>query len=309
MHLLNEIEKAIEENNPKTFEDAVNIVIKKGWNLDTFTKNNKDILKMPAWKGYMRLIAISSSIERKNRKEANSYLQYINPGKIVIVEKGLDSNTCDILENIANKYHKQGSKEPLTLNKAKDLYGLKDWDKIVEVAINKTYEKISSENLPLSYNKLNIISPRCLLRRTYPAKMVNPTNGNKNNQDWHQDSNLIFGGKPMVTLWIPLQDGAGITRPGLEWSDLEIQYFSWKHGDGSSEAMLDLMRETKRNISTHSANVNRGSIVAFNGLTFHRTMVNTNTKEHRDALLIRFTNEENKTYFPGERKQDFALQL
>ena len=308
MHLLNEIEKAIEENNPKTFEDAINIIIRKGWNLDTFTKNNERILKMSAWKGYMQLVAISSSIERKNKKEANSYLQYINPGEVIIIEKGLDRNTCDILENIANKYHKQESKEPLALNKARDLYGLKEWDQIVKEAIIKTYEKISVE-LPLSYKRINVISPRCLLRRTYPANMVNPIKGNKNNQDWHQDSNLIFGGKPMVTLWVPLQDGAGITRPGLEWSDLEIQYFSWKHGDGSSEAMLDLMLETKKNISTHQAHVKRGSIVAFNGLTFHRTMVNTKTKKHRDALLIRFTNEENKTSFPGERKQDFALQL
>ena len=115
----------------------------------------------------------------------------------------------------------------------------------------------------------------------------------------------------MVTLWIPLQDGAGLTSPGLEWSDIPIHYFSWKHGDGSSQALidLDLRAESYEQNSIHSVSVERGSVLAFNGLTCHRTMLSKRMTRHRDALLIRFINTESKPFFPGSRDKDFSLEL
>ena len=309
MHFLNELQKVIEDDDPITFEDAINLVRAKGWHLDTFSNQNKNLLKMSAWKGYMQLIAISTSIERKCKKDTNILPQYINSGKVIKLTHKLDSSVCDLLENISNQYHKNRCKEPLTLINAEIEYGLKDWEAIAEEIILHMPEINPVGSLPDSYRKINVIAPRCLLRRTYPQDIIKSCNGNRNNQDWHQDSNLEYGGRPMVTLWIPLQDGAGITRPGLEWSDIPIHYFSWKHGDGSSQALLDLRTESYKKDSTHSVSVKRGSIIAFNGLTFHRTMLNKNMTRHRDALLIRFINSESKTFFPGKRDKDFVIEL
>ncbi len=309
MHFLNEIQKVIEEDNPITFKDVLDSVIAKGWHLDTFRTQNKSLLNMSAWKGYMQLIAISTMLERKCKKEINSPPQYISSGQVMKFDYRLDSNTCDLLEDIANQYHTNMNKEPLTLKNAENEYGLNDWEAVVKDIILHMPKCIKLKSLPESYKRLNVITPRCLLRRTYPQEITKHSQANRNNQDWHQDSNLMYGGRPMVTLWIPLQDGAGLSRPGLEWSELPIQYYSWKHGDGSSQALSDLSTVSYEQISTHSVSVERGSVIAFNGLTFHRTMVNKHMTRHRDALLIRFTNEENKAYFPGNREKDLSLEI
>ena len=309
MHLLNEIQKVIEEDEPKTFGEAMNLIIERGWNIDMFTTKNRELMQMSAWKGYMQLIAISANMERKQRRETANHKQYIDSGKTIKIEDGLEKCTCEKLEEISNEYHKEQLREPLTLANAGKEYGLEEWQSLVKNIILRASNKMNLTALPSSYKNINVITPRCLLRRTYPQNLVNPRNGNRNNQDWHQDSNLEYGGRPMVTIWIPLQDGAGLTRPGLEWSDMEMNYFSWKHGDGSSSALIDLESKDQKRESIKSVGIKRGSIIAFNGLTFHRTLVNKYMKSHRDALLIRFTKEEHKREFPGRREEDFSIRI
>lgn len=135
-----------------------------------------------------------------------------------------------------------------------------------------------------------ILKRRTILRRTFPPGRLPPQRGNANNQLWHQDSNSQFNDAPMLTLWIPLQHGAGIVRPGLQIIDAPVSYFSIVHGD-SSRAIAPLLAQMFPASRVVSPQVTAGQCLAFNGLTFHQTWATSAMVEHRDALLIRVLDE------------------
>jgi len=309
MHYLDELKTIIEEENPSSFGDTIKIAQSRGWHLDTSGSNDSHIEKMSAWKGYMQFIAISELIERRSIKETSNSIQYIASGSIMKFEAKLDQAVCKKLEAISNNHHQNVGCKPLTLMKAEEMYGLKDWKELTRSLIDSISQQLIDHTLPETYRDLNIFAPRCLLRRTYPMESIEQLNSNINNQDWHQDSSLNYGSRPMVTLWIPLQSDSGTIRPGLEWSELPLNYFSWRHGDGSSIANTELARKTIGPNKTHEICSGMGSIIGFNGLTLHRTLTHEKMKSHRDALLIRFGCTSYAKYFPRDRDTDFTIQL
>lgn len=135
-----------------------------------------------------------------------------------------------------------------------------------------------------------VLKRRTILRRTFPPGRLPAQFGNANNQFWHQDSNAQFNDAPMLTLWIPLQDGAGVTRPGLQIIDAPVACFSVIHGDSSREIAV-LLATMFPGTRTVSPQVRAGECVALNGLTFHQTWAAADMTDHRDALLIRVIDE------------------
>ncbi|WXK38125.1 hypothetical protein IHE29_02040 (plasmid) [Mycetohabitans rhizoxinica] len=149
-----------------------------------------------------------------------------------------------------------------------------------------------------------ILKRRTILRRTFPPSRLPSQPGNANNQFWHQDSNAQFNDSPMLTLWIPLQDHAGVTRPGLQISDAPVANFSIFHGDSSRDIgpMLAQMFPASQIVSPQVA---AGECLVFNGLTFHRTLATPAMAEHRDALLIRVLDQRTAHRFPvADHDQD-----
>jgi hypothetical protein len=132
----------------------------------------------------------------------------------------------------------------------------------------------------------SVIKKRTILRRTFAALPSGPIVRNANNQAWHQDSNLSYNDAPMLTLWMPLQSGAGTERPGLQLLDAPVSYFSSVHGD-SSPGLLEAIADIFPAAETRAVRADRSEFVVFNGLTFHQTSTTETMTTHRDALLVR----------------------
>jgi hypothetical protein len=153
-----------------------------------------------------------------------------------------------------------------------------------------------------------ILKKRTLLRRTFPPSRLGARVGNSNNQLWHQDSNVQFNDRPMLTLWIPLQSMAEGTRPGLEILDAPVAYFSAVHGDYSRDLPI-LMAELFPRTRITSVRAGAGICVAFNGLTFHQTHATPEMTEHRDALLIRVLDADSALDFAPDHAEEDVLVL
>ncbi len=153
-----------------------------------------------------------------------------------------------------------------------------------------------------------ILKKRTILRRTFPASCFPSSIGNVNNQHWHQDSNIQFNDSLMLTLWIPLQDRSGLTRPGLQIIDSPVSYFSMEHGDSSPDIFPFLSQLfPKSKISSLQASA--GDCIVFNGLTFHKTFTTPAMTEHRDALLIRIIDKEFAHIFPIQNEAEDLVSI
>ena len=131
-----------------------------------------------------------------------------------------------------------------------------------------------------------ILKKRTLLRRTFSPSQRPIQVGNANNQHWHQDSNPNFNDTPMLTLWIPLQNGSGETCPGIQIIDAPVSFFSVIHGD-SSRGIHPILEDMFSDTKVVSIIASAGDCIVFNGLTFHQTSTLPTMTHHRDALLIR----------------------
>ena len=148
---------------------------------------------------------------------------------------------------------------------------------------------------------------RCLLRRTYPPQSWSEALRNNNNQHWHQDSNGLFGVRPMLTLWVPLQEGAGSCCPGLETSSVPAGFFSAKCGDSTPDHAAVCAEHGVAEATLTLLTVPLGHAAAFNGLTYHRTALREGMASHRDALLLRVCPQAEARWFPGDRSDDVLL--
>ncbi|MES2869683.1 MAG: hypothetical protein V4749_08950 [Pseudomonadota bacterium] len=151
------------------------------------------------------------------------------------------------------------------------------------------------DSLPIG-SRPAILKRRTILRRTFPPCRLPAQLGNANNQFWHQDTNAQFNDAPMLTLWIPLQEGSGTIRPGLQIIDAPVAYFSIVHGD-SSRAIAPLLSQMFPASRVESLQVAAGECIVFNGLTFHQTWTTEHMMQHRDALLIRIIEERSAHLF------------
>jgi len=153
-----------------------------------------------------------------------------------------------------------------------------------------------------------VLKRRTILRRTFPPGRLTANFGNANNQLWHQDSNAQFNDEPMLTLWIPLQDGAGVTRPGLQIIDAPVACFSVIHGDSSRE-IAPILSAMFPGTHIVSPQVKAGECVALNGLTFHQTWAAADMTDHRDALVIRVIDKSSAHKFQVVDPHEELLSL
>jgi hypothetical protein len=112
----------------------------------------------------------------------------------------------------------------------------------------------------------------------------------------------------MLTLWIPLQDRSGLTRPGLQIIDSPVSYFSIEHGDSSPDIFpfLSQLFPDSRIVSIQAS---AGDCIVFNGLTFHQTFTTSAMTEHRDALLIRVLDKESAHRFPVLNQEEDLVSI
>ena len=111
----------------------------------------------------------------------------------------------------------------------------------------------------------------------------------------------------MVTLWIPLQDGAGRSCPGLETSSVPAQFFSTVCGDSTPEHQQVCQEHGVEAAEITMIGVERGDGAAFNGMTYHRTGLHPGMQSHRDALLLRLCSARDAASFPGDRSNDLPI--
>ncbi len=178
---------------------------------------------------------------------------------------------------------------------------------LAEAASAQALRTFAPSGHPLANEPFVLLMNRCLLRRTYPPQNWSEALRNNNNQHWHQDSSIQFGGRAMLTLWIPLQEGAGSLCPGLETSSVAATYFSPACGDSTPEH-TDVCSE--HGVATAEVNrleVPRGHGAAFNGLTYHRTALSEGMGGYRDALLLRLCASKDASCFPGDRSADRSI--
>ncbi|HEX2763727.1 MAG TPA: phytanoyl-CoA dioxygenase family protein [Allosphingosinicella sp.] len=242
--------------------------------------------------------------DRESRFPLNSpptTAQWVRTGTYVHVRGLLDRRQAEKLSARCDALLGKAGTPPLRIFEHPDILGRPELERIVRAALEAVPD-LPGGIVP------TIVKKRALVRRTFPASRLQSHEGNANNQHWHQDSNAQFNDRPMLTLWIPLQDVAGGMRPGLQLIDAPVAYFSNVHGDSSPTALqaLGAMFPGVRAVTIEAS---AGDGIIFNGLTFHRTSTSASMVDHRDALLIRIIDRKSAASFPGAERDEDVLAL
>ncbi|MGO6855656.1 hypothetical protein ELI13_34565 [Rhizobium ruizarguesonis] len=228
--------------------------------------------------------------------------QWLASGCHIRVEAVLDARQVRELAGHCDHLLHTAGMRPVRLFENPQILSEETIAAIARTALAALPQSLSSSARPA------LLKRRTLLRRTFsPAQLPN-AHGNANNQFWHQDSNQKFNDAPMLTLWIPLQGGAGRTCPGLEVIDAPVSYFSILHGD-SSQTVCPILSDMFPGTKITSLEAAAGDCVMFNGLTFHQTATNTEMREHRDVLLIRIIEAADAAHFGPNGAADGIVPL
>ena len=234
------------------------------------------------------------------RAKHPNYFSIPTNGSSVHIPKCIESDVISILRRTCSFHFRQGGIRPIKLTEAGISENIND---LIETLNIKNCLSLVNKYINPSYQgKLSLLMSRCLLRRTYP--IANSAHSNVNNISWHQDSNNTFNDRPLLTVWIPLQDGAGVVRPGLSTLKYDFSSFHSVYGDGCND-VNKIVTIDKAIVDNHK--IDSGDAIVINGLTFHQTYTTSTMKYHRDALLLRITNNEHSEFFPeGEA---FSLDI
>ena len=288
-----------------TYGDALKIIKKKGWLFD-FGSLNLEQLEAPAWRVLTEARFLMIQAERAaSATPTVSYQQYLQTGQASTIRDLLNPTQIQDLLYESDRYHQLERKPPLTLSA---LSGQKTFHSSLAVNVAEKVLNDSQINV-LNTREFTLLSDRCMLRRTFHGTYDLNNHGNINNQAWHQDSNPSFDGRPMLTLWIPLQDGCSISRPGLELSGLTPPSFNRRLGDSCSTQDLKAFYQVSNIHSFVPSDISAGDCLAFNGLTFHRTYVTSNMNSTRDVLLIRLCAAIDSDYFPGDQSSRLTFTI
>ena len=224
----------------------------------------------------------------------------LTTGKYTIIKRALPSQQLGKLELIASKLNK-ANKKPIYIA-AEDMLGTNAVERYKTAGIDMLIKKAEPVIKELLGKEWLILTNKVLLRRTWPLseKESRQLGHNASNLTWHQDSNFKHQGKPMVVLMTPLQDQAGLTRPGLSILDLPTDEFLGVRGyEGDRvEEFEECMKQKYGELKIKTPILDAGDLLIFNGLTFHRTFSKETMKEHRDALLVRLIRPEDGKNFP-----------
>ena len=297
----------IVNNQPSIlYGEAIRLARRNGWLLD-YDGLNTDLLNTPAWLVLHQLrISLIQADRAANLGESRISDQFVQTGAYKVCRNIIDSHKLQKLIDLSDLYHQDSRQPPLSLDSSfsKDT----DFDLELIMGILRKLLAFPDINL-LGHRTFTVLSQRCFLRRTFPGEFDPIKHGNINNQTWHQDSNRVFGPRPMVTLWIPLQNGSSLSRPGLQISGLKPPVFNHRFGDSSSESDLKSYYKVKNIQSSAPSDLHAGDCLFFNGLTFHQTYLTESMNLFRDVLLIRFCAKCDSNSFPGDPLKRFDLTI
>ena len=302
--LLSEI---INENPSILFGDAISLAKKNGW-LFECEGYSQELLNSPAWLVVHQLrISLIQAERLANSKDHDIDSQFIATGSYKIIRQVLKPVELNKLILLSDHYHHGSRQAPLSLENIDS----NDSAFNNQIILRILTDVLSFDEINLSfYNSFTVLTNRCLLRRTFSGEFNPVKHGNINNQMWHQDSNISFDSKPMLTLWIPLQNGSSTIRPGLQISGLQPLRFNHRYGDSCTESDLKTYYKVQDIKPSAPSDLQAGDCLAFNGLTYHQTFLSKSMKLPRDVLLIRVCAKCDSHYFPGDplKRFDFTLQ-
>ena len=288
------------------YGEAIKLARHNGWLFD-YDAHNTELLSTPAWRVLHQLrISLIQADRAANKVESKFSDQFVQTGTYKVYRSILDSPKLDSLIDISESYHQDSRQPPLSLDSSFSKGTEFNLDLITGILRNLL--SFSEVNL-LDHKRFTVLSQRCFLRRTFPGEFNPIKHGNINNQMWHQDSNRLFGSRPMVTLWIPLQNGTAHCRPGLQISGLTPSIFNHRFGDSCSESDLRSYYNVNDIKSAVPSDLQAGDCLIFNGLTFHQTYSSDSMNQFRDVLLIRFCAKCDANFFPGDSLKRFDLTI
>ena len=308
MDLYSEFIEIISLQPSISYLELINCAKSRGWNLDTTDLDNAAAAAMPAWKA----LASHANIYAENKSERSYYRQIIQTGEIFTKDEVLASEFLEGLKDLFVSHINIYGSAPLLLG---DFMGEPRLDlskSLVDISrtiLTQIYRNSPQHVQSCQDQRHVILMNRCLLRRTYCSSLEGSVTKNRNNQSWHQDTNQKFQDMPMLTIWIPLQNNAGILIPGIEIANLHPDRFIPFWGDGVDSLEEVVQNSEHSNIRTLVPTVQAGGCVVFNGLTFHRTYTASQMSGHRDALLVRISLESYSKFFPGDRSKDIFFDL
>ena len=309
MNLLAKLALLVQEHPSLSYGELYDMLCEQGWVLDPLSEEaHKHANQVPGWKALFILNANAQLSERK----ANLFPQIIQTGESLCRNKFVSTQVIDMMLSLYEDQILIRGDAPLYLADYLSDLSLQLSQVLVDIAKSVVADLVHNSlslDQSLVSESMVLLMNRCLLRRTYPCHEISQSLKNKNNQDWHQDSSIVYGGRPMLTVWIPLQESSGQKIPGIELASLRSGYFSSCFGDGVAD-LSDVSKDFPDEIvSTVIPRLNAGGFAVFNGLTYHRTYASDCMTSARDALLIRIAPFSHAEFFPGDRSKDIEFRL
>ena len=257
--------------------------------------------EIPSW-----FQLLSHSAAKKGVLQDIASTQLIPTGQYCTLDNVVDANTILRLRETCDHQFSMPGRPPVSIPDLEES-DRSFMQRLAKRIARQALAACDVNNESINQGDYTLLMSRCLLRRTYSPDIWLEEYRNKNNQHWHQDSNPLFGSRPMLTIWIALQEGAGSLKPGLELSTLPALEFSTSYGD-CAERIEDVATAYGiHNYQQTVADVPIGCAIVFNGMTFHRTFVSEEMTGHRDALLIRLCKSADCKFFPGDRNSDLVI--
>jgi hypothetical protein len=309
MNLLAKLAVLAQEYPSLRYGELHDMLCEQGWVLDPLSEEARRLAnQVPGWKALFILNANAQLSERKPKL----FPQLIQTGESLCRDNYVSSQVIDKMLSLYKGQILIRGDAPLYLADYLSDLSPELSQFLVDIAKSVVADLMHNALLldqSLLGESMVLLMNRCLLRRTYPCHEISQISKNKNNQDWHQDSSIVYGGRPMLTVWIPLQESSGQKIPGIELASLRSSYFSSCFGDGVAD-LSDVSKDFPDEIiSTVIPRLNAGGYAVFNGLTYHRTYASDCMASARDALLIRIAPRSHAGYFPGDRSKDIEFRL
>jgi hypothetical protein len=297
-------------NHPSlSYLELLSIARERGWGLDKLTsKQEAYAAKTPA----KTVLMIAKVYGEYSARKTSDLEQIIPTGTACHFANAIESQNIRLLRAIFIRQVADQGSAPMELTQIFDHEKLVVEELLISLSRSVLRGIAKNEKLidpAQEEGEFAILMNRCLLRRTYSTLDKGTTIKNRNNQHWHQDSSVSFQNRPMLTIWAPLQKGAGKSIPGIEIAELSINHFVPRLGDGVEHLEEVCKESASGNQNTQVATVEPGGCIVFNGLTFHRTYTTSEMVGYRDALLVRICPKMHAPFFPGNRSNDLFFKI
>ena len=297
-----ELKMLIQEHPSLSAGEILKKLNGRGWQIETGNERLQPLLETtPGW-----VLLLNQSFNNKQPITKEHHKQLVTTGQYKQIADVLNGEAIQRIKELSNSVLNKHGHPPVSINRLNDADRIKMEEILISIG-RKVLDQCNKDVKSEKRGQFTLLMNRCILRRTYSPDEWSEDYRNSNNQHWHQDSNAAFNNRPMLTIWVPLDDGAGTTKPGLEISDVTIDGFSTQFGD-STEIIDEVMMSYGIDEGQCTVpSVPLGSCIAFNGMTFHRTYMHDGMHGARDVLLIRLCRTSDAKFFPGERAYDLSI--